>query len=92
MLTLIFILGGAILTVTLCNRIAIMAKLSELATALTALADQTDKIAKEVQALKDALANTELPPEATAALDRLTAALKGVDDLNPDAPETPPTA
>lgn len=84
MLTLIVILSGAALIVALCNRIAIMAKLSELSGALSALADQVDKIAKEVEALKAALADVEIPAEAQAALDRLTTAIKGVDDLNPD--------
>lgn len=59
-------------------------KVSELADTLTALSDQVDKIAKEVQALKDALTNVDIPANAQAALDRLTAAIKGVDDLNPD--------
>lgn len=65
--------------------IVILMRLNELATNLTALADQVDKIVKEVQALKDALTNVDLPPEATAALDRLSAAIKTADDLNPDA-------
>jgi len=65
----------------------IMSKLSELAGNLTALTAVVTKIATEVQALKDALANAEIPAEAQAALDNLSAALKAVDDINPDAPQ-----
>lgn len=62
-------------------------KVSELEGKFTALGDQVDKIAVEVQALKDALANsdTELPAAAQAALDRLSAALQAADDINADA-------
>lgn len=64
----------------------IMAKITTLGAALTALADQTDKIGKEIQALKDALVDVEIPADAQAALDRLTASIKTADDLNEDAP------
>ena len=60
-------------------------KISELAANLTALTNLVTKINVEVQALKNSLSDVELPPEATAALDNLTTALKGVDDINPDA-------
>lgn len=61
-----------------------MAKLNELAGLLTSLNDTVTKIATEVQALKDALANTDIPADAQTALDNLSASLKLVDDLNPD--------
>jgi prefoldin subunit 5 len=60
-------------------------KLNELAGQLTSLADQVDKIKLEVEALKASLENVELPAEAQAALERLGAAVKAVDDANPDA-------
>lgn len=63
----------------------IMAKVNQLGSILTAIADQVAKVKVEVQAVKDALANTDLPPDAQAALDRLTTEVQGVDDLNPDA-------
>lgn len=62
----------------------------EMAAALTAAADKTDKIIAEVQAstaalqaaIADAGAST---PAVDAALARLTASLTVADDLNPDA-------
>lgn len=68
-------------------------KLSELEAKLTALADQLnkgiDEVVAEVAALKDALANTEIPQTAQDSLDRLTSLVQKLDDLNPDTP--PPT-
>lgn len=63
-----------------------MAKLSELAGLLSDLNTKVEKVRIEVQALKDALEadDVDLPPEAQAALDNLTAALQAVDDINPD--------
>lgn len=63
----------------------ILMKINELAGALTALDTEVQKIATEVQALKDSLSNVDLPPAAQTALDNLTAHVKAVDDLNPDA-------
>lgn len=60
-------------------------KLSELTPVLTALGDKVDKIKTEVQALKDSLADVELPSGAQAALDRVIASVGAVDDINPDA-------
>lgn len=65
-------------------------KVSELEGKLTTLTTQVTKIATEVQALKDALANVEIPEAAETALANLTTALKAVDDLNEDAPPPPP--
>ena len=62
-----------------------MAKVSELAAKLTALSDQLTKAKAEIVA---ALADVELPAEATAALDKLTTISQAIDDLNKDA--TPP--
>lgn len=63
----------------------IMAKLNTLGATLSAIADEVDKIGKEVATLQASLGDAEIPPAAQAALDRLTAAVKAVDDLNPDA-------
>lgn len=60
-------------------------KLSQLNATLTEVGDKLDKVAAEVQALKDALADVDLPAEAQASLDRLVAAAQALDDLNPDA-------
>lgn len=60
-------------------------KLTDLANAFTKLADQVTKIDAEIKALKDALANTDLPADAQAALDRLTAVVQTADDETPDA-------
>lgn len=67
------------------ERRKIMTQVNELADKLTGLSAIVTKIASEVQALKDALANTAIPAEAQTALDNLTAQLTAVDDLNPDA-------
>lgn len=60
-------------------------KVSELAGVLNTLVAQVEKIRAEVQALKDSLANVDLPEAATTALANLDTALKGVDDITPDA-------
>lgn len=58
---------------------------------IDALTTQLGKIATEVQALKDAVANSEnVSPEVEAALANLVTAVSGVDDLNTDAPTEPP--
>jgi DNA repair ATPase RecN len=68
----------------------IMAKLTELNGILQALGDKLDKATAEIiaaiDALKKALSDVELPADAQASLDRLTAAAQVLDDLNPDVP------
>lgn len=65
-------------------------KVSELATALGAIETQItkaqDEIVKEIQALKDALADVEVPAEATASITRLSTLAQALDDLNVDQP------
>lgn len=57
---------------------------------ITALTAQVGKIGTEVQALKDVITSQgNVSPEVEAALANLENAVKGVDDLNPDAPATP---
>lgn len=68
---------------------AIMAKLSDATTKLQTLGDQVEKVKTEIQALKDASQNMDTTPEFDAALDRLTTAIQGADDLNTDATSTP---
>lgn len=65
------------------NNMAI--KVSELAGALTVVNDRLTKIQGEVQALKEALSNTEIPADAQTALDNLNSLTKNIDDINPDA-------
>lgn len=60
-------------------------KVSELEARLDAEVAKVEKIAAEVQILKDTLSDTELPPAAVASLERLSAALTAVDNLNEDA-------
>ena len=62
-----------------------MIKLTELAGVVTTLSEKVTKIAVEVQALKDALVNVEIPAEAQNALDALSTQLQSLDDVNPDA-------
>ena len=68
----------------------ILMKISELNGSLNALSTQLDKatgeIVAEIQTLKDALANVDIPADAKASLDALTAKAQALDDLNPDAP------
>ena len=65
-------------------------KLSELATTMTAVSDQLAKaqseIVAQVAALQTALADVEVPAEAQAAIDFITAIAAALDALNPDAP------
>lgn len=79
----------------------IMSKLSQLGPALIALgADLTavaEQLDKSTQEIVNAVSNVDLPGEAQAALDNLSAlsgrlktAAQGLDDLNPDA--EPPVA
>lgn len=64
----------------------IMAKVNELAAIIDGLNTKVEKVRVEVQALKDSLSNVDLPADAQAALDRLTASIQTVDDINPDQP------
>lgn len=64
----------------------VVMKITELEARLDAETERANKIAAEVKTLKDSLSNTDLPQAAVDSLDRLSAALKGVDDLNEDAP------
>lgn len=67
-----------------------MAKLTELADRLTGIETVLNKVKTEVEALRAALENVDLPAEAEAALVRLEAISKTIDDLNPDAPTPTP--
>jgi len=61
----------------------IMATQDELAQKLTSVSDELDKATKEI---KDAIANAGAStPAVDAAVARLEAAAKTLDDLNPDA-------
>lgn len=64
----------------------IMAKLADLATRLTGIETVLNKVKTEVEALRASLENVDLPPDAEAALGRLEAIAKTIDELNPDAP------
>ena len=72
----------------------IMATVQELNTKLTAINAQLDKataeIVDEINKLKAALNNVDLPADAQASLDALTTKVQALDDLNPDAPTPPP--
>jgi hypothetical protein len=85
LLTILVALGIALQLIILKK----LMKLSELPAAIEAVNTTLTKVATEVQALKDSLANVDIPPAAQAALDRLTAAATALDQLNDDA--TPPT-
>lgn len=65
-------------------------KVSELEARLDAETARVTKIAAEVQVLKDSLSDVDLPQAAVDSLDRLSAALKSVDDLNEDSTTTEP--
>lgn len=74
----------------------IMTKLSELPAALEAVSTHLDKVTTEVtglktefQEFKDQVANQDLSPEAQAALDKVTARVQALDELNEDKPEVP---
>jgi hypothetical protein len=70
-------------------------KISEGTAKIVALGDQLEKaqteIVAEIQKLKDATADADLPPEATAAIERLGALADSLDALNPDEPTDPTT-
>lgn len=71
-------------------------KLSELAAALGGIDNRLTKaqteITTEIQNLRDALSNVELPAEAAAALTALEAKAQALDDVVPDAPAPEPEA
>lgn len=61
---------------------------------VNAVSDQLDKakieITTQIQALRDALTDVQVPPEAEAALTRLEGLAQALDDFNPDAPAVEP--
>ena len=64
-------------------------KLDALAATMTAIADQLTKaqteIVAQVAALQAALADVDVPADAQAAIDSITAIAEALDALNPDA-------
>lgn len=68
------------------NRKIIIMKLNELANAIATVNTTLEKVATEIQALKDSLTNVDLPADAQAALDKLVATASALDALNDDAP------
>lgn len=52
---------------------------------LAALADRAEKVKAEVVSALEALKNTDTTAEQDALLERASAAIGGMDDLNPDA-------
>ena len=62
-------------------------KLSELATAVTGIGEQLAKaqgeIVAKIAALEAALTDVEIPVDAQAAIDGLTVAASGLDDIVP---------
>lgn len=64
-----------------------MAKQSELEGILNAIGDKLEKaqaeIVAEIAALRDGMGSTDLPPEATAALERLETIAQKLDDIDP---------
>lgn len=67
----------------------IMAKVSSLAGTLGAVVTTLEKVLQEVETLKGQLGDAEIPADAQATLDRLTALATQLDELNPDS-TTPP--
>lgn len=77
------------------NNEVISMKLNELATQLSGLAVQLDKAAAEIvgkiDELETALADTEIPDEATVMIEELKAKAQALDDIVPDfIPVEPP--
>jgi chromosome segregation ATPase len=62
----------------------LMAKLSTLAGTLNDLETVLNKVKIEVEKLKEQLGDVDIPADAQATLDRLSALGKTLDDLNPD--------
>jgi len=74
-----------------------MAKLSDLQQVLIDIADRFDKgigeVIAEIDTLKNALQNVDVPPEVQASVDRLAVLAAKLDDLNPDQiTDEPPTS
>ena len=71
-----------------------MVTVNELAASLKTINEQLAKskseIVARVDALENALKNTEIPAEAQEALDELRGTAQALDDLNPDAPAVEP--
>lgn len=64
-------------------------KLSELVTTLTTidanLTEASTELTAELQKLRDALANTDIPPDAEAALNNIGTKAKALADVIPNA-------
>lgn len=69
----------------------ILMKISELTPALTAIESTLTKIQAEVQALKEAAEDADLPAEVVASIDRLSALSAAIDAINPDGTTAPTT-
>jgi hypothetical protein len=65
-------------------------KTTELSGVVNALAEREKKIITEIEALKVALAEADVPQDAVDALANLEALIGTADDLNPDLPVYPP--
>jgi len=73
-------------------QIKLLMNQQELRQALTDANAKVEKIATEVQALKDTVGNADnVPQEVVDAVNNLAATLQRVDDINPDegTPENP---
>jgi DNA anti-recombination protein RmuC len=72
------------------NLTKIMSQLDQLETRLSAIGETltkaTGEITTEIAALREALANVDLPASALAALEQLEAKAQALDDIIPDAP------
>lgn len=71
-------------------------KLSELAAQLTGIDDKlteaSTEIVAEIQKLKDALGDAEIPAEATAALEAISGKASALADIVPNPPPQEPQA
>lgn len=72
----------------------ILMKISEGTAKIVALGNQLEKaqkeITKEIETLKNATSDVDLPQEATDAIERLSALADSLDALNPDDPTVEP--
>jgi type II secretory pathway component PulM len=85
----ILLLLAGLLWVLFQQQNCILMKISELTPALAAIESTLTKIQAEVQALKDAAADADLPPEVVASIDRLSALSAAIDSINPDGTTAP---
>lgn len=88
----IILFGGALGLLYIANKLNfIQMTQAEAAQKLTEVANQLGKVRTEVQALVDAANNEQnISAELQAAIENVSAAVQGVDDINPDeVPETP---